>query len=371
VTSVADAIGLLNFWYEPDWAEVWDSVGLISGSVDVDLRTIHLAIDPTIDVAREAIALDAQLLVVHHPLWLGGTDRIDGAKGHVIAQLHNAGCALFVAHTNADVAYPGVSDALAAALGLVHVRVMSSQNESLDRWVVHVPPEFVEVLLNAVAQAGAGTLGSYERCAFISEGTGTFRPLPGATPYAGEIGSIERIAEARLEFVGKPKDRAEIARALRDAHPYEEPSFTVTPTSTPANRGLGRVGELSSPMRLAEFVAHVARSLPATAGGIRATGDADARVRTVAVAGGSCLELDGAAAAAGADVFVTSDAKHHRAQEARLPIVDVPHWAGEWPWSQALGDRLQGELDGVEVHVSRLVTDPWTMAAGDRVDSGL
>jgi putative NIF3 family GTP cyclohydrolase 1 type 2 len=95
----------------------------------------------------------------------------------------------------------------------------------------------------------------------------------------------------------------------------------------------------------------------------------------VAVAGGSTVELAGTAARAGADVFVTSDAKHHRAQEAPLPIVDVAHWAGEWPWTAAVAGRLRDAVPGIEVSVSDLVTDPWTLAvaqrAPDRVDNSL
>ena len=371
MTSLADVIGLLDGWYRPEWAQSWDSVGLVTGNQSAEIRKIHLAIDPTLPVAHEAIAMGANLLVAHHPLWLGGVDRITGERGRVLTELQTARCALFVAHTNADVALRGVSDALGAALGLRDLRVMSGEHEELDQWVTHIPPEFTEQLLDALATVGAGRLGSYDRCAFIAEGIGTFRPGPGAEPYTGQIGEIERVSEARVEFVASPRNRFEIARVLRAVHPYEEPSFTVIPTTTPSKRGLGRVGELPEPMRLGQFVAHVARSLPQTAAGIRATGNPDAVIRTVAVAGGSCLDHDGDAAGAGADVFVTSDAKHHRAQDARLPIVDVPHWASEFPWTEDLGARLREALDSVSVSVSQLVTDPWTMAAGDRVDMGL
>lgn len=366
--SIGDAIELLDSWYRPGWAQSWDSVGLIDGRTDSDLRVIHVAVDPATEVAKEAVTGGAQLLITHHPLWLGGVDRMSGPSGEVFSTLHDAGCALFVAHTNADVAAPGVSDALADALGLTDLRVMTVQDEALDHWLVHVPREFVDSMLDVLSAAGAGRIGTYDRCAFTVEGTGTFRPLAGADPFLGRIGEVESVMEARVEFVGLPSERAGIARALRAVHPYEEPSFAVTPTVTPSKRGLGRVGELPEGIPLRDFVTQVARLLPATAAGIRATGPADLAVRTVAVAGGSCLELNGDACRAGADVYVTSDAKHHRAQDARLPIIDVPHWAGEWPWTAALGRRLRDALPGVSVHVSRLVTDPWTMAAGDRVD---
>jgi putative NIF3 family GTP cyclohydrolase 1 type 2 len=80
----------------------------------------------------------------------------------------------------------------------------------------------------------------------------------------------------------------------------------------------------------------------------------------VAVAGGACLDLVDLASRSGADVLVTSDAKHHRAQEAPVPVVDVAHWAGEWPWTRALGDRLRAAYPQMTITVSGTVTDPFT-----------
>ena len=75
--------------------------------------------------------------------------------------------------------------------------------------------------------AGAGRIGEYERCSWYAEGTGTFRPLPGASPTVGEIGAEERVAELRLETVFPAERQDEVVAALRSAHPYEEPAFDV------------------------------------------------------------------------------------------------------------------------------------------------
>lgn len=366
VTTVGALLSLLEGWFDPGWAEPWDAVGLVGGEPGAAVDAVHLAVDPTPGVADEAVAAGAGLLVTHHPLWLGGTTAITGDKGRAYHRLAEAGCALYVAHTNADVANPGVSDALAETLGLAGLRPVSPRHDELDRWVVHVPRSHSSAVLEAMAGAGAGALGRYDRCAFVSPGLGTFRPLPGASPHLGEVGRVEQVAEDRLELVGRPAVRAAVAAALRAAHPYEEPSFTVTPALVPSGRGLGRIGELPDPVPLGRFVEQVAAALPATAAGVRASGPPDLPVRTVAVAGGSCLDLAGTACAAGADVLVTSDARHHRAQEAPLAVVDVAHWAGEWPWTRALGARLAEAVPGLAVTVSTLVTDPWTLASRPR-----
>jgi putative NIF3 family GTP cyclohydrolase 1 type 2 len=64
-------------------------------------------------------------------------------------------------------------------------------------------------------------------------------------------------------------------------------------------------------------------------------------------------------------VFVTADLRHHYTSEHLASggpaLVDPGHWASEWPWLDAAARALRSELaDTVEVHVSHLVTDPWT-----------
>jgi putative NIF3 family GTP cyclohydrolase 1 type 2 len=137
--------------------------------------------------------------------------------------------------------------------------------------------------------------------------------------------------------------------------------------------GLGRVGDLPSPMTLAEFADLAAAVLPATVGGVRVAGDPGRTVRRVAVCGGSGGSLADAAVAAGADVFLTSDLKHHPVSEwqqsSRLSVSDVAHFATEWPWLPVAADLLVRDLDGrVEVSVSRRRTDPWTWHTGQERD---
>ncbi|RBY79363.1 Nif3-like dinuclear metal center hexameric protein [Blastococcus sp. TF02-09] len=133
--------------------------------------------------------------------------------------------------------------------------------------------------------------------------------------------------------------------------------------------GLGRVGELPGPLTLREFAARAAEVLPATAGGVRVAGDLDRTVRRVAVCGGSGGSLLPAAAAAGADVLLTSDLKHHPASDALEvagpALCDVAHFASEWPWLPVAAAALRDDLAGaVEVAVSRRRTDPWSLSVG-------
>ena len=143
----------------------------------------------------------------------------------------------------------------------------------------------------------------------------------------------------------------------------------LEPAASDPRAGLGRIGELDLPMSLREFAARAAAALPATVGGVRAAGDPERVVRRVAVCGGSGGSLMDAAAAAGADVLLTSDLKHHAVLDmidsTGLALCDVGHFATEWPWLPVAADQLSRDLsDRVEVAVSRRRTDPWTWHEG-------
>jgi hypothetical protein len=93
--------------------------------------------------------------------------------------------------------------------------------------VVFVPAEALENVREALFAAGAGRIGAYERCSWYGEGTGTFLGGEGSTPSVGVAGREERVAELRLETVYPAELEAEVVRALRAAHPYEEPAFDL------------------------------------------------------------------------------------------------------------------------------------------------
>ena len=93
--------------------------------------------------------------------------------------------------------------------------------------VVFVPGEALDRVREALFTAGAGRIGDYERCSWYTEGTGTFRALPGASPTVGEVGEEERVPELRLETVFPEERQEAIVAALRSAHPYEEPAFDI------------------------------------------------------------------------------------------------------------------------------------------------
>ncbi|MEO7588171.1 MAG: NGG1p interacting factor NIF3 [Arachnia sp.] len=97
----------------------------------------------------------------------------------------------------------------------------------LDVLVFYVPVADTDAVLAAVFGAGGGRIGHYDQCAFVVEGRGQFRPLPGAHPTIGEVGELEHVAENRVELTFTRPLREAVIAALRESHPYEEPAFHI------------------------------------------------------------------------------------------------------------------------------------------------
>ena len=374
-TTLADVIAVLERAYPPRLAETWDHVGLVAGDPGAEVTKVVVAVDATDAVVDHALAEGADLLLVHHPPLMRGVHSIaaDTPKGRLLHKLIAGGCALYAAHTNADSARPGVNDALADILGLTPGRpLVPTGDGTVDRWVVTVPDDDVDAVLDGVFAAGAGRMSGYTECSFSIRGTGRFRPGDGTDPTIGSVGEPEQVSETRVEFVAPPQLRSTVKDALVAAHPYEVPAMDVLvnhagPGPGPEDTGLGRVCDLDRPMTLAAFTRLVADRLPVTEWGVRAAGDPDARIRRVALCGGSGDSLLGAARAVGADVYLTGDLRHHVVDEHLRSggpmVVDAAHWALEFPWC-AQAAALLAEGLGVSASVCEVRTDPWTVASG-------
>ncbi|SKC68920.1 Nif3-like dinuclear metal center hexameric protein [Krasilnikoviella flava] len=190
------------------------------------------------------------------------------------------------------------------------------------------------------------------------------------------------VADALADLVG-----------ITDRRPLVAGADTDSDTAVGAARGIGRVGRLAEPTTLGAFAERVAAALPATAQGVRVAGDLSAPVTTAAVVGGSGDSLFDAVRAAAVDVYVTADLRHHPASELReraefeagatgagaaTPfLVDVAHFASEWPWLAYAAEDVVARLEGVPgtgsgegtvtTRVSTIGTDPWTARVASTV----
>lgn len=254
---MADVIAVMDEYYPPETAAAWDRVGLVLGEPAADIQRILFVVDVVPRTARQAIEVGAQMIIAHHPLMLRGVSSVAPTTfaGRIVHDLIQAGVALHVAHTNADIAPEGVNEALA---------------DLFD---------------------------------------------------------------------------------LRDRRPL-------------GPEGLGRAGTFAQPMTLREVVQLAAKVLPSTPWGVRAAGDPEGMVETLAVISGSGADALPYVRAVGAQAVVTSDIKHHYASDVMSSggpaIIEAAHWATEWVWLPRVAGLLRDRL-GVETIVSQLSTDPWTL----------
>ncbi len=161
--TLAEVLEVLERLYPPSTAQSWDRVGLVTGDLRQPVRRVHLAVDPTLAVIEEARALGADLLITHHPLLLRGVHSVatTSAKGASVTHLVVGDVALYVAHTNADVAADGVCEALAEACGLATTQALTeSEGQPMGRVGDLEEPlalrAFVERLATRLPKAAGG-----------------------------------------------------------------------------------------------------------------------------------------------------------------------------------------------------------------------
>ena len=246
---LADVVELLHGWYPPETADEWDAVGLAAGDPDADVRRVLLAVDPALPVAREAAAWDADLLLTHHPLFLRGVHGVAETtpKGRTLATLTRAGCGLLTAHTNADHGTPGVSDALARALGLRDVRPVAPSSAPLDKIVVFAPVGDAD---RDPGRPGGGRRRPGGRLRHGLLQRGRRGPLPAAAGRQpdGRHASVSwrSTDELRIEAVLPRSRRTDVVRAVLAAHSYEEVAYDVLELADPGTgpTGAGRIGDV-------------------------------------------------------------------------------------------------------------------------------
>ncbi|MGQ9558484.1 MAG: Nif3-like dinuclear metal center hexameric protein [Desulfurispora sp.] len=345
----------------PYLAADWDNSGWQVGDSQKTVSRILLALDVNRQVIGEAVQQGVELIITHHPLLFKPVRRImrqDGV-GELLMRLMEQGIGLYAAHTNLDLAPGGVNDVLAGLLDLQDTGLLQEEGGGhLYKLVVFVPEDYADRVREAVCRAGAGHIGRYDYCTFQTGGTGTYRPLPGAQPFQGQVGEICRAAEVRLETIIPAPLVQRVVAAMLQAHPYEEVAYDLYKLENKLpGAGLGRVGRLPEALTLARLAGLVKEKLGCR--GLRLGGDPDRLISRVAVCGGSGGELWRAALAAGAEVLVTGDVGYHLAADmlaAGLCFIDAGHYETERPVLQRLQQYLQTAAAGLGERLTVLVS---------------
>lgn len=353
--KVRDIYNILNEWAPFRGAYDFDNVGLLVGDMEQPVHKVMLALDPSLEVIEQAVKAQVQLLITHHPLTLEKIKTVtrDTHVGRMLHMLIANQISLIAAHTNLDVAQSGVNDVLAECLNLqdVHSVVDKYHNDHV-KFTVFVPKTHTESLLEGLNALRIAIFDGYDSCTFTSNGTGRFRPCEGADPFVGTVGSLASVAEDRVEML-IPKERmAEIIEVVKQHHPYEQPAYEIIEVQQPQlGTGILRIGRLPKPLTTRAW----ARILREQYGfqNINYTLP-DKLIQSVAVCGGSGIDLFRTAQQHGADVLVTGEMKYHVAQEAcvqNMAVVTLGHQESELPVVGALASRLS--VLQLDVHIAQ------------------
>lgn len=290
----------------PNLAAPWDKSGIQIASTCSDIRTLCVALEPTVETVRQAVDMGAHFLLCHHPLTLAPRlpDRVDAL--HQILHLSlGKNLWLYSAHTSLDANPTGPVNWLGRALGLRDMRVLEVSQRETPRLVCLEQA-------NAVVQ--------------------NFMPLP---------------QEAKgTPYLLWPEELPAFRAALGNRSVvYEMPLDAPT-----REYGFGCIGTLPAPLSWPEFADHVAAHINVA---WRTVGSVPQAVSCVAYCPGSGADLAGRAFDLGADIYLTGDLKYHQALDVRTRglTLDVGHFCLEEhmmrEWSEDLAASLAPE--GVRV----------------------
>lgn len=355
VTSFLESIAPLSL------QENYDNAGLLTGNNNWQCTGIITTLDATEAVVLEALEKKCNLIVAHHPIIFGGLRKITGSnyvEQTIITAIKND-IAIYAIHTNLDNVLHGVNAAIADKLGLINRKILQPKDGTLKKLFTFVPVEFAENVRSAIFNAGGGHLSNYSECSFNMAGQGTFKPGEQTNPFTGKRGIRHTEDEIKMEMIFPAWKQKAIIKALIDVHPYEEVAYDIVSLENQSQlTGSGLVGELSGSFSELEILGLLKSTFNLSV--IRHTPLLGKSVKKVALCGGAGSFLIGAAAAAGADIYITGDIKYHEFFDAnnRLVVADIGHFESEQFTIGLLFDILTQKFPTFAVLKTGVKTNP-------------
>ncbi len=359
-------------------AESWDNTGLLLGNRGARCARVLLTIDFTRAVLAEALKSRVDAVVAYHPPIFHPLKRLTADDPHqsVLLDAVHAGIAVLSPHTALDACKGGVNDWLAEgvagswrdierARGYEPLKPAHSlPGGEAFKIVVWVPHDAAVRVRDAMAQAGAGVIGRYDRCSTMTPVIGTFRGLPESRPAVGVAGRLEEVAEIRLEMVAAAERVAWAVAAMRAVHPYETPAFEVHGLAArpSLDEGQGRLIVLRTPATASQVASRLRKHLNTARIELAASPEArNMKHERIGLCAGAGFSLASEAFARGATLFVTGEARHHEqlscvAQGCALLLAG--HSQTERGYLPRLAARLASGLPGVSFQCSKKDAHP-------------
>jgi dinuclear metal center YbgI/SA1388 family protein len=363
VYSIREIVSALETLAPPAYQEAYDNAQLITGNASDPVKGVLCTLDVTEEVVQEAIELNCNLIVAHHPIVFKGLKSLTGknyVERTVIKAIKND-IAIYAIHTNLDHVQHGVNKRICDKLGLINTRILSPKPSLLMKLTTFIPIEQTDQVVQALDRAGAGKIGNYSSCSFQVAGTGTFMPSEEANPTIGTRGELERVAENRVEVMFPSHLKTGVLQALKQAHPYEEVAYYLHQLENENQEvGAGMIGELESPMEALDFLHYLKKEMDLKV--VKRTPLIGKKIKKVAVCGGAGIFLLPAAKRAQADIFITADVKYHEYfdAEGQLIVADIGHYESEIHTKELLMEFLSKKFSNIALYLTKIVTNPIT-----------
>ncbi|KPL16424.1 MAG: NGG1p interacting factor NIF3 [Bacteroides sp. SM23_62] len=343
------------------YQESFDNAGLQTGDPGQEVTAVLICVDVTDTVIKEALRLEANLIISHHPLIFGGLKKLTGSNytERLVIKAIRHNLSIYTAHTNLDSVLTGVNHKIAERLALKNTRILLPMADQLRKLVFFVPVDHAAPVRQEIFKAGAGHIGNYDMCSFNAPGEGTFRGSEDSDPFVGEKGTMHTEPELRVETIFPKEREGRIIQSLIRAHPYEEVAYDIYPLTNQYDRaGSGAVGELQEPVDEQSFLQLLKNRFNTPV--VRHTGFLDRKIKRVALCGGSGSSLLSGAIASGADAFVSGDFKYHQFFDAdgRILVADIGHYESEQFTKEIFYELLTKKFPKFAVHLSEVNTNP-------------
>lgn len=323
-TSIRDLVQYLETIAPSGYQEEYDNAGLIVGDPSAAVRGVMVCLDSTEAVIDEALAMNCNVVVAHHPIVFKGLKRITGRNyvERVILKAIKNDIAIFAIHTNLDNMHvQGVNTKIAEQLGLTDTRILAPKRV-LKRLEVYLPqPEIL-------------------------------------TPFLQKLNPEHiQVVPGKLDVIFASALEREILAIVQKETPFAQ--WQVWPLET-ASKGIGAgiIGELSQAMSGSQFLNHLKSTMQVSV--VRHTALLEKEVRKIAVCGGSGSFLLSQSIQQGADFFVTADYKYHEFFDADglLTIADIGHYESEQFTIQLLQEIISQKFSNFAAYCTKVNTNP-------------
>ena len=341
--------------------ESYDNAGLLCGNREQEVKNILISLDTIEEVIEEAIAKKCQLVISHHPIIFKGLKRLTGSnyieRTMIKAIKHDI--AIYAIHTNLDNVKHGVNAKICEKIGLENCKILAPKSNNLLQLSCFVPTENTESLRKALNEAGAGNIGNYKNCSFVSQGKGSFEATENANPHIGTVGNLESVSESKIEVIFPSHLKSAVLNSLHENHPYEEVAYYLHKLeNTNLEIGSGMIGTLKEAMNPKDFLLYLKEKMNLKA--IRYTNTTTEKIKTVALCGGAGSFLLKNAKQQKADAFVTGDFKYHEFFDAEneIMIADIGHYESEVYTKDLIQEFLAPQFKSCSFILSEENTNP-------------